>query len=125
MSFLQPSGTIIDLGVNIDHVATCAMRAAPVSRSDPRRTAGRAGRRRLHHAAPARRPPPHQGCRRDRAGAAAADPHEPGSRRHAGDDRLRLPIKPADVCLVPEKRTEVTTEGGLDVVGTTRRLKRP
>jgi len=25
-------------------------------------------------------------------------------------------IKPADVCLVPEKRTEVTTEGGLDVV---------
>jgi pyridoxine 5-phosphate synthase len=26
-------------------------------------------------------------------------------------------IKPADVCLVPEKRTEVTTEGGLDVAG--------
>jgi pyridoxine 5-phosphate synthase len=26
-------------------------------------------------------------------------------------------IKPADVCLVPEKRAEVTTEGGLDVVG--------
>jgi pyridoxine 5-phosphate synthase len=26
-------------------------------------------------------------------------------------------IKPADVCLVPEKRTEITTEGGLDVVG--------
>jgi pyridoxine 5-phosphate synthase len=26
-------------------------------------------------------------------------------------------IRPADVCLVPEKRTEVTTEGGLDVVG--------
>ena len=25
-------------------------------------------------------------------------------------------IRPADVCLVPEKRTEVTTEGGLDVV---------
>jgi pyridoxine 5-phosphate synthase len=25
-------------------------------------------------------------------------------------------IEPADVCLVPEKRTEVTTEGGLDVV---------
>jgi len=25
-------------------------------------------------------------------------------------------IKPADVCLVPEKRTEITTEGGLDVV---------
>ena len=26
-------------------------------------------------------------------------------------------IKPHDVCLVPEKREEVTTEGGLDVVG--------
>jgi pyridoxine 5-phosphate synthase len=26
-------------------------------------------------------------------------------------------IKPQDVCLVPEKRTEVTTEGGLDVTG--------
>ena len=26
-------------------------------------------------------------------------------------------IRPADVCLVPEKRTEVTTEGGLDVIG--------
>jgi len=26
-------------------------------------------------------------------------------------------IKPHDVCLVPEKRAEVTTEGGLDVVG--------
>ena len=26
-------------------------------------------------------------------------------------------IKPHFVCLVPEKRTEVTTEGGLDVAG--------
>ena len=26
-------------------------------------------------------------------------------------------VKPHDVCLVPEKRQEVTTEGGLDVVG--------
>jgi pyridoxine 5-phosphate synthase len=26
-------------------------------------------------------------------------------------------IKPQDVCLVPEKRAELTTEGGLDVVG--------
>jgi pyridoxine 5-phosphate synthase len=25
-------------------------------------------------------------------------------------------VKPQDVCLVPEKRTEVTTEGGLDVI---------
>jgi pyridoxine 5-phosphate synthase len=26
-------------------------------------------------------------------------------------------VRPSDVCLVPEKRTEVTTEGGLDVIG--------
>jgi pyridoxine 5-phosphate synthase len=30
---------------------------------------------------------------------------------------LALEIRPSDCCLVPEKRTEVTTEGGLDVVG--------
>ena len=28
-----------------------------------------------------------------------------------------LRIRPEDVCIVPEKRTEVTTEGGLDVIG--------
>ena len=30
---------------------------------------------------------------------------------------IALQRKPADVCLVPEKREELTTEGGLDVVG--------
>lgn len=34
-----------------------------------------------------------------------------------------LRIKPNAVCLVPEKRTEVTTEGGLDVAGQKARLK--
>lgn len=34
------------------------------------------------------------------------------------DEMLRFArdVRPADCCLVPEKRTEVTTEGGLDVV---------
>jgi len=32
-------------------------------------------------------------------------------------------VCPQDVCLVPEKRTEVTTEGGLDVAGQKARLK--
>jgi pyridoxine 5-phosphate synthase len=31
--------------------------------------------------------------------------------------RIALEIAPQDCCLVPESRTEVTTEGGLDVVG--------
>ena len=30
---------------------------------------------------------------------------------------IALRIKPHAACLVPEKRTERTTEGGLDVVG--------
>ncbi len=32
-------------------------------------------------------------------------------------------VRPQDVCLVPEKRAEVTTEGGLDVAGQKARLK--
>jgi pyridoxine 5-phosphate synthase len=31
--------------------------------------------------------------------------------------RIALEVKPAEVCLVPEKRQELTTEGGLDVAG--------
>src|SRR3972149_6776265 len=30
--------------------------------------------------------------------------------------RIALELKPDQVCLVPEKRQEITTEGGLDVV---------
>lgn len=37
--------------------------------------------------------------------------------------RIALAVKPNAVCLVPEKRTEVTTEGGLDVSGQMERLK--
>jgi len=35
---------------------------------------------------------------------------------------LAIKIKPQDVCLVPEKREELTTEGGLDVVSEQNRL---
>lgn len=31
--------------------------------------------------------------------------------------QIALAVKPAEVCLVPEKRQELTTEGGLDVIG--------
>jgi pyridoxine 5-phosphate synthase len=118
MSFLQPSGTIIDLGVNIDHVAT--LRNARGTRyPDPIRAALLA----------------------EQAGADCITLHLREDRRHIKDadvialapqliTRMNLEaavtqemidfacrIKPADVCLVPEKRTEVTTEGGLDVAG--------
>ncbi len=31
--------------------------------------------------------------------------------------QIALDVKPAEICLVPEKRQELTTEGGLDVIG--------
>lgn len=37
---------------------------------------------------------------------------------------IALRVKPDEVCLVPERRRELTTEGGLDVVGQERRLER-
>jgi pyridoxine 5-phosphate synthase len=35
---------------------------------------------------------------------------------------IALRVRPADCCIVPEKREELTTEGGLDVVGMGQRL---
>jgi pyridoxine 5-phosphate synthase len=117
MSFLHPSGTMIDLGVNIDHVATLR-NARGTQYPDPIRAALLA----------------------EQAGADCITLHLREDRRHIKDeDVIRLApqlitrmnleaavtpemidfacrIKPADVCLVPEKRTEITTEGGLDVV---------
>ena len=104
--------------MNIDHVATLRQ-AAPhaLSRPGAGRAAGRAGRRRQHHAAPARGPAPHPGARRAAAARAAADAHESrdgGHRRRCS--QIACELRPADCCLVPERRAELTTEGGLDVV---------
>ncbi len=118
MSFLQPAGPTIELGINIDHVAT--LRNARGTRyPDPIRAALEA----------------------EEAGADAITLHLREDRRHIRDEdvkairpllqtRMNLEaavtpemidfacaIQPQDVCLVPEKRTEVTTEGGLDVTG--------
>jgi pyridoxine 5-phosphate synthase len=106
------------LGVNVDHVATLRQaRRSPYP--DP-----------LHAALQA-----------EHAGADSITVHLREDRRHIQDhdiERMALAlqtrmnfemaatpemvgiatrIRPADVCLVPEKRTEVTTEGGLDVAG--------
>ncbi|WUR11439.1 pyridoxine 5'-phosphate synthase [[Empedobacter] haloabium] len=117
MSFLNPAGPVIDLGVNIDHVATLR-NARGTAYPDPIRAALLA----------------------EQAGADCITLHLREDRRHIKDadvvnlapqllTRMNLEaavtqemidfacrIKPADVCLVPEKRTEITTEGGLDVV---------
>ena len=83
----------------------------------------------------------------ERAGATGIVAHLRNDRRHIQDrdiERLRanvmtklnlemgntpeivdiaLRILPDEVCLVPEKREEVTTEGGLDVVGSRKELE--
>src|SRR5947207_11902980 len=83
----------------------------------------------------------------ERAGATGIVAHLRTDRRHIRDrdiERLRanimtklnlemgntpeivdvaLRILPDEVCLVPEKREEVTTEGGLDVVGSRKELE--
>ena len=106
------------LGVNIDHVAT------------------------LRQARGTRYPDPIQAAlMAEQAGADVITLHLREDRRHIQDrdvtmlseilqTRMNLEmaataemlevamrVKPADCCLVPEKREELTTEGGLDVVG--------
>ncbi|MDY7578503.1 pyridoxine 5'-phosphate synthase [Herbaspirillum sp. RTI4] len=117
MSFLQPAGSALELGINIDHIATLRNVRGTVY-PDPLQAALQA----------------------EEAGADAITLHLREDRRHIRDADVELirpqlrtrmnleaavtpemidiacRIKPQDVCLVPEKRHEVTTEGGLDVV---------
>jgi pyridoxine 5-phosphate synthase len=115
---------VIELGVNIDHVATLRQ-ARGTAYPDPVRAALLA-----------------EAC-----GADAITLHLREDRRHIQDvdvevlrtklhSRMNLEaavtdemidfavrIRPADVCLVPERRQELTTEGGLDVVGAFERVR--
>jgi pyridoxine 5-phosphate synthase len=112
------------LGVNIDHVAT------------------------LRQARGTRYPDPVQAAiEAEQAGADSITLHLREDRRHIQDRdvamlkdvlhaRMNLEMavteemldiacrfQPADCCLVPERREELTTEGGLDVAGQTERLR--
>ena len=112
------------LGVNIDHVAT------------------------LRQARGTRYPDPIQAAiEAEQAGADSITLHLREDRRHIQDrdvemlkdvlqTRMNLEmavteemldiacrIRPADCCLVPERREELTTEGGLDVVGQPERMR--
>jgi len=108
---------VIELGVNIDHVATLRNARGTVY-PDPIRAALLA----------------------EQAGADGITLHLREDRRHIRDADVRAirpllktrmnlesaitaemidfacEVKPQDVCLVPERREELTTEGGLDVV---------
>jgi pyridoxine 5-phosphate synthase len=112
------------LGVNIDHVATLRQ-ARGVTYPDPLSAALAA----------------------EAGGADGITVHLREDRRHIQDadvvvlrKEIRIPlnlemaatpemvdialaIKPEEVCLVPERRAEVTTEGGLDAVGQQRTLR--
>src|SRR5688500_13201678 len=106
------------LGVNIDHVATLrqargvtypdvldAARAAERGGADGITVHLREGRRHIQGTAVAR---------------LRAELRVPLNLEMAATNELvgiALRTLPADVCLVPERRAEVTTEGGLDVVG--------
>jgi pyridoxine 5-phosphate synthase len=119
------------LGVNIDHVAT--LRQARYATMPESKNA---------------EPDPLTAARIcERAGAQSIVAHLRSDRRHIQDrdlERLRqnimtklnlemgnteeiidiaLRIKPEEVCLVPEKREEITTEGGLDVVAQRKELE--
>jgi pyridoxine 5-phosphate synthase len=113
-----PAQPHLELGINIDHVATLRNARGTVY-PDPLKAAKLA----------------------EEAGADLITLHLREDRRHIKDaDLLALrpliktrmnlecavtpemikiacQVKPHDVCLVPEKREEVTTEGGLDVLG--------
>ena len=108
----------IDLGVNIDHVAT--LRQARGSRApDPLQAALAAEQWGADsitlHLREDRR---HIQDRDVQAMRAALQTHmnlEIAATAEMLDIAVR--VLPSDVCLVPEKRTELTTEGGLDVAG--------
>jgi pyridoxine 5-phosphate synthase len=112
------------LGVNIDHVAT------------------------LRQARRERYPDPvHAALAAEIAGADSITLHLREDRRHIQDADVRAlrpllrtrmnlemavtdemlavaaEVRPADCCLVPERRQEITTEGGLDVVGAAARVR--
>ena len=112
------TASTIKLGVNIDHVATIRQ-ARGTTYPSPREAA----------------------LLCERAGAHGITVHLREDRRHIQDadvlelkEALRIPlnlemacvreiieialrVRPAEVCMVPERREELTTEGGLDVVG--------
>lgn len=117
MNPFAPSPSSIALGINIDHVATLRNVRGTLYPS-----------------------PLEAALQAEQAGADLITLHLREDRRHIRDDDVRAlrpllntrmnleaavteemlafacVIQPSDVCLVPERRNEVTTEGGLDVV---------
>ena len=114
----------IALGVNIDHVATLRQ-ARGTSYPDPVEAAalaeGAGAESITVHVRDDRRP------RHDRDGLRLREPVRTKlTREMAGTDArlaFALQVRPEDCCLVPERRAELTTEGGLDVRGQLDKLR--
>jgi len=112
------------LGVNIDHVATLRQARGTVY-PDPLDAAILCGRAGAHGIT--------AHLREDRRHIQADDIFRlkelqplPLNLEMANEEsiiEIALDVKPAEVCLVPEKRQELTTEGGLDVLGHFESLK--
>jgi pyridoxine 5-phosphate synthase len=113
----------ITLGVNIDHVATLrqARRAAYPDPLFAALVAEQSGADSITlHLREDRRHIQDHDVRRFRAALQTRMNLEMG----ATDEMIAIAreVRPQDVCLVPEKRTELTTEGGLDVASQKSRL---
>ncbi|MEX0733398.1 MAG: pyridoxine 5'-phosphate synthase [Steroidobacteraceae bacterium] len=112
------SGSSIMLGVNIDHVAT--LRQARGGRSpDPLLAALVAEQWGADSITLHLREDRRHIQDRDVVALRAALQTRMNLEMAATEEMLSIALKlqPQDVCLVPERRTEVTTEGGLDVAG--------
>ena len=132
---------MLKLGVNIDHVATLRQtryRSARYPAGNPREVSG----------AVPEPDPLWAAIEVELAGAHGVTVHLREDRRHIQDRDVRLirqaihtrlnlemadvpeivafaeEVRPDEVCLVPEKRQEVTTEGGLNVAGASKSLAR-
>ena len=125
---------VLKLGVNIDHVATLRQARYKTASAGPAHGTGELG-------ATPEPDPVWAAAEVCLAGAHGVTVHLREDRRHIQDRDVRLirqtirnrlnlemantpaivafaeEIRPDEVCLVPEKRQEVTTEGGLDVAG--------
>ncbi len=106
------------LGVNVDHIAT-VRQARGTSYPDPVEAANAAANAGAHgitvHLREDRRHIQDQDVWRMREEQPLPLNLEMGNTPEIVD--IALKVKPDEVCLVPEKREELTTEGGLDVVG--------
>lgn len=119
--------SVIRLGVNIDHVATLReVRGRTTSYPDLNFFVKEAKRAGAHQITIHLREDRRHIQLSDLVGLSKTCPLELNLEMAATPEMVKLALKyePDIVCLVPEKREELTTEGGLDVAGQQERMKK-